>query len=492
MQRLLLVIAVLVAAVGCNGRNDLCAASCDVNATCTKTAPFVGACACNTGFSGDGIHCAEIDSCLTSNGGCDVNATCTKTGPGTSTCTCTDGYSGDGVTCFVGENSCQTNNGGCDVNATCAPTGPSTNTCACNTGYSGDGTSCTATNSCLAANGGCDANATCTSTGPATNSCACNTLATAATAPPARWSTAAWPATAAATPTPPAPRPAPAPTLAPATKATAATAPPAPGPSHTLVISFSGSGSVGVNPSGASCDSGSCSYDLPEGTVVTLTASPATDWTFGIWSGCDTVDGQTCTVTMSDNKTIATGFNFNTFTLAASYEGSGSITSNPTGLDCGGVCSASFDMGSTVRLIAVPDSSAYYVSSWTGCTSFSGATCDVTMNSNMSVKAIFSPSPTGWVDACEQAGGTSYYSDGWHDDEFTQVDIGFDFSFYGQSYTQAYVSTNALVTFDSRRLGVLQRPVGRRRPHDGRLVGRSRHAGPGHRPRLLDLRGHRR
>ena len=361
---------------------------------------------CSTGYGWDGATCVAVDNCLTANGGCDASATCTMTGPGTNSCACTTGYSGNGQTCTA-INSCLTSNGGCDANATCTSTGPGTNSCTCNTGYSGSGQTCTGINSCLSNNGGCDANATCTQTGPGTSSCACNT----------GYSGNGQTCSAAG---------------------------------RTLNLSFSGSGSVAVSSPSATCSSGACTYDVPDGALVTLTASPAEGWTFGIWSGCDSVNGLECTVTMNQDRTIATGFNFNTFTLAASFAGSGgTITSNPAGLDCGNVCSAAFNVGDTIRLIAVPASSAYYVSSWTGCTSYSGATCDVTMNSNKSVVAVFSPSPTGWTNACEQAGGTQYYADGWHDDEFTQVPIGFSYAFDGQTYSDAWVSTNALITFDS-------------------------------------------
>jgi hypothetical protein len=43
--------------------------------------------------------------------------------------------------------------------------------------------------------------------------------------------------------------------------------------------------------------------------------------------------------------------------------------------------------------------------------------------------------------------GGSYQ--GGYDDDATAVDIGFDFSFYGQSYAMAYASTNAMISFDS-------------------------------------------
>jgi hypothetical protein len=58
--------------------NDL---ACDRNATCTMAG--AAACRCNPGFSGDGMTCADIDECATSNGGC--QAACQNT-PGSFVC----------------------------------------------------------------------------------------------------------------------------------------------------------------------------------------------------------------------------------------------------------------------------------------------------------------------------------------------------------------------------------------------------------------------
>ena len=38
---------------------------------------------------------------------------------------------------------------------------------------------------------------------------------------------------------------------------------------------------------------------------------------------------------------------------------------------------------------------------------------------------------------------------GGYDDDATPISIGFAFSFYGQSYTTAFASTNAMITFDT-------------------------------------------
>jgi hypothetical protein len=80
-------------------------------------------------------------------------------------------------------------------------------------------------------------------------------------------------------------------------------------PRYTLAVVKSGLlaalGSVTSSPAGISCG-GTCSSDYADGTVVTLTASPAL--LLSSWSGCDAANGATCTVTIRANRTVTASF----------------------------------------------------------------------------------------------------------------------------------------------------------------------------------------
>jgi alpha-tubulin suppressor-like RCC1 family protein len=158
-----------------------------------------------------------------------------------------------------------------------------------------------------------------------------------------------------------------------------------------VVRSGAGTGSVTSNPAGIDCGS-DCSEPYADNTSVTLTATPAAGSTFAGWSGCDTVSGATCTVTMTASRTVTATFDVPTpptFVLTVNKTGaaagSGTVTSSPTGIDCGADCSEAYPSGTVVTLTA----SSMFFNGWMGCDTVSGTTCTVTMQSARTVRAKF-------------------------------------------------------------------------------------------------------
>jgi hypothetical protein len=93
--------------------------------------------------------------------------------------------------------------------------------------------------------------------------------------------------------------------------------------SFSVNVSLNGNGTVTSNPAGINCttgNQGTCQKTFRQGTQVTLTASPATGWQFGSWQGCDSVNGNQCTLKMSANKTCTATFNIS---WAKTYGGAG-------------------------------------------------------------------------------------------------------------------------------------------------------------------------
>src|SRR2546425_2661736 len=125
-----------------------------------------------------------------------------------------------------------------------------------------------------------------------------------------------------------------------------------------------GSGTVSSSPLGISCGT-DCSEPYASGTVVTLTAAPASGSTFDGWSGCDTASGATCTVTMGGVRMVGATFNVQRFTLTVNLAGmgSGTVSSSPLGISCGTDCSESYDSSTSVTLTAAPASGSIF-GSW--------------------------------------------------------------------------------------------------------------------------------
>jgi alpha-tubulin suppressor-like RCC1 family protein len=161
-----------------------------------------------------------------------------------------------------------------------------------------------------------------------------------------------------------------------------------------VVRAGAGTGTVSSNPSGISCGT-DCSETYNSSTSVTLTASATGGSTFAGWSGCDTVSGATCTVTMNATRTATATFDPPRFVLTVNKTGSGSgtVSSSPAGISCGADCSEPYDSGTSVTLTAIASGGSTFAS-WSGCNTVSGTTCTVTMSAAKTVTATFDPSGT--------------------------------------------------------------------------------------------------
>ena len=69
--------------------------------------------------------------------------------------------------------------------------------------------------------------------------------------------------------------------------------------------------------------------------------------------------------------------------------GTGTVTSNPAGISCGATCGASFALGATVNLTAVPGALSTFAG-WSGACAGTGS-CAVTLDAAKSVTATFVP-----------------------------------------------------------------------------------------------------
>ncbi|MFN2170923.1 MAG: InlB B-repeat-containing protein [Candidatus Promineifilaceae bacterium] len=143
---------------------------------------------------------------------------------------------------------------------------------------------------------------------------------------------------------------------------------------YTLTVNTSGNGSVTK-----SLDQ----ETYPAGTIVTLTAEPDEGWQFDSWSGNLTGNTNPTTITMDANKTVTATFSEippGTYTLTVTTEGNGTVIKSPN--------QASYTAGTVVTLTPVPNTD-WVFTGWSGDATGTTTPLQVTMNSNMSIKATF-------------------------------------------------------------------------------------------------------
>jgi hypothetical protein len=97
---------------------------------------------------------------------------------------------------------------------------------------------------------------------------------------------------------------------------------------------------------------------------------------------------------MLANQTVTAQFDpqadLVTLEVNKSGPGDGTVTSNPTGIDCGPSCEFSFIRGTTVTLTATPDGQSQF-EEWRGaaCDSFGNGPCTILLDRNRTADARF-------------------------------------------------------------------------------------------------------
>ncbi len=159
----------------------------------------------------------------------------------------------------------------------------------------------------------------------------------------------------------------------------------------TVTRAGTGTGTVTSLPAGISCGS-TCSTSFNSGASVTLTAAAASGSTFTGWSGGCT-GTSTCVLTVNAAKSVTATFALQTYVLSIAKVGAGTVTSSPTGISCGAICSMFVTSGTSVVLTASP-STGFTFNGWSGACSGTG-TCTVAMTAAKSVTANFVSSSGG-------------------------------------------------------------------------------------------------
>lgn len=136
-----------------------------------------------------------------------------------------------------------------------------------------------------------------------------------------------------------------------------------------LSVTTPGGGTVVANPS---------SSPYPSNTLVTLTATPASGWSFLQWQGDISGTAATNALLMNRNKSIQAIFGT---TVGSTAGGGGSVLFNPSG----GV----YPYGSTLQATAVPQAGNYFVTWGNSAAGNANPLTYLVTNSNPVISALF-------------------------------------------------------------------------------------------------------
>jgi len=135
-----------------------------------------------------------------------------------------------------------------------------------------------------------------------------------------------------------------------------------------------------------------CSFELPAGTKVRLTAEAARGSRFDGWAGACTGAGE-CLIEMSVGASVVANFVRKTpaappVQLIVEKVGDGVVTSFPSGVDCGEHCWHTFTHGTTVTLYATPIKGMEF-KGWRGGCRGNSRECSVELRAAQMVSAEF-------------------------------------------------------------------------------------------------------
>ncbi len=156
-----------------------------------------------------------------------------------------------------------------------------------------------------------------------------------------------------------------------------------------------GKGIISSNPDGIDCGP-YCTVDFGNFSDVTLTAIPDAGYVFSGWgnsSSCSSAGTGSCTLTMNTSRFVNARFDIapTSFTLTVDKTGTGSgiVTSNAAGIDCGDDCTEDYPAGANtqVTLTPAPEAGSTF-RGWTGDCSGTSA-CTVIMSQNRAVGVTF-------------------------------------------------------------------------------------------------------
>ncbi len=176
---------------------------------------------------------------------------------------------------------------------------------------------------------------------------------------------------------------------------------------YRLDVQVLGQGSVrspdgGLDGDGINCESTRpegqrCEEDFVTEQRIQLVANETPGWPFSRWSGCESTSGTTCTVRMSEARSVTAVFGRQ---VSIEVEGQGTVAVSPGNGTCSGSCVYAFTPGEQVTLQATAGMNATLYD-WQGaCAGETGDQCDLgPIDQNLEVVVRFGYDVTTIADA---------------------------------------------------------------------------------------------
>ena len=161
----------------------------------------------------------------------------------------------------------------------------------------------------------------------------------------------------------------------------------------TVTVRSSSLGKITSASAGIDCGS-ACVSQVDTGSSITFSAVANSGNRLSSWNNPRCLSSsENCAVTVTNNFTLMPSWErviappVQKFTVSVTRNGEGNVTSAPSGINCGNVCSATFDADSVVKITGTP-SNRHVFNMWTGdC--LGNASCELTVASNKFVTANF-------------------------------------------------------------------------------------------------------
>lgn len=178
--------------------------------------------------------------------------------------------------------------------------------------------------------------------------------------------------------------------------------PPPPPTTYQLTVTApaANTGMITSNPGNISCPT-TCTASFNQNTQVTLTASPAANYTFGGWGSACSGTSLTCQITMTAATSVTATFTASVVptyavTVTTAGTGTGTVAGSAIGIACASGsttgCTANVAQNTPVTLTETPGTTSAF-SGWTGAgCSGTGTTCTFTVTAATAITATFASS----------------------------------------------------------------------------------------------------